>query len=119
MKSPRSLKKIQSLIRKLAALNRFISKATDKCHVFFQVVRRGKKIEWMAECEKAFQKLKTYLLEAPLLSILRECDTLYLYLTMSEWAMSSILKQEEDRIQYPMYYTSKALLDTRIRYPKM
>lgn len=45
MKSPRSLKEIQSLIGKLAALNRFISKGKDKCRVFFQVVRRGKKIE--------------------------------------------------------------------------
>lgn len=45
MKSPRTLKKIQSLTGRLAALNRFISKGTDKCHVFFKVMRKGKKIE--------------------------------------------------------------------------
>lgn len=32
IRSPRNLKEIQSLSRKLAALSRFIYKATDKCH---------------------------------------------------------------------------------------
>lgn len=39
MKSPRTLKDIQSLTRKLGPLNRFISWETDKCHVFFNVMR--------------------------------------------------------------------------------
>ena len=43
MRSPRNLKEIQSLTGKLAALSRFISKATDKCQAFFQVIRRGRK----------------------------------------------------------------------------
>lgn len=46
MKSPHTLKNIQSLIGKLTALNRFISWAFDKCHVFFKVMRKWKKIEW-------------------------------------------------------------------------
>lgn len=35
MKSPRTIKEVQSLTRKQAALNRFILGATDKCHAFF------------------------------------------------------------------------------------
>ena len=61
MKSPRSLKETQSLTGRLAALSRFISKATDKCQPLFQVIRRGKKTEWTPECEEAFQNLKQYL----------------------------------------------------------
>ena len=45
MRSPRNLKEMQSLTGRLAALSRFISKATDKCQPFFQVIRRGKKTE--------------------------------------------------------------------------
>lgn len=44
MRSPRNLKEIQSLTGKLTTLSQFISKATDKCHAFFQEVRKGKKI---------------------------------------------------------------------------
>ena len=35
IKSPQTVKEVQSLTEKLAALNRFISQATDKCHPFF------------------------------------------------------------------------------------
>ena len=52
MRSSRNLKETQSFIRRLAALSRFISKATDKCQPFFQVIRRVKKTEWTPECEE-------------------------------------------------------------------
>ena len=61
MRSPSSLKEMQSLTGRLAALSRFISKATEKCQPFFQVIRRGKKTEWTPKCEEAFQNLKRYL----------------------------------------------------------
>ena len=44
MKSPRNLKEIKSLTGKLAALTRFISKATDKCYALFSEMRKGRKI---------------------------------------------------------------------------
>ena len=40
MRSLCNLKKIQSLTVRLAALSRFISKATNKREAFFQVIRR-------------------------------------------------------------------------------
>ena len=48
MKPPRSIKEVQSLIGRVAALNRFVSKATDKCLTFFKVLKRV--FEWMDEC---------------------------------------------------------------------
>lgn len=88
IKSPCTLKEIQSLTSKLAALNRYISLAMDKCHVFFQEIKKGKKIEWALECEEAFQRLKDYLFKAPLLSMLRTREVLYLYLVVPQWAIS-------------------------------
>ncbi|XP_052300414.1 uncharacterized protein LOC127903754 [Citrus sinensis] len=119
MTSPRNLKEMQSLTGRLAALSRFISKATDKCQPFFQVIRRGKKTEWTPECEEAFRNLKHYLQQAPLLSTPRDGDKLNLYLAVSDRAASSVLVREEEGIQYPIYYTSKALLDAETRYPTM
>ena len=119
MRSPRNLKEMQSLTGKLAALNRFISKATDKCQPFFQVIRRGKKTEWTPECEEAFQNLKQYLQQAPLLSTPRDVDKLFLYLAVSDRATSSVLVREEERVQNPIYYTSKVLLDAETRYPPL
>ena len=39
--SPRTIKEVQSLIGKVAALNRFISKATDKCLLFFKTLKKA------------------------------------------------------------------------------
>ena len=119
MRSPRNLKEMQSLTGRLAALSRFIPKATDKCQPFFQVIRRGKKTERTPECEEAFQNLKQYLQRAPLLSTPRDGDKLFLYLAVSDRATSSILVREEEGVQYPIYYTSKALLDAETRYPPL
>lgn len=100
-------------------MSRFISKATNKCHAFFQEMRKGRKTEWTPECKEAFQKLKQYLQQVPLLSIPRKGDVMFLYLTASDHATSSVLVQEENEVQYPTYYTSKALLETETTYPPL
>ncbi|XP_022152117.1 uncharacterized protein LOC111019907 [Momordica charantia] len=40
MKSPANLKELQSLNGKIAALNKFVSKSTDKCLPFFKTLRK-------------------------------------------------------------------------------
>ncbi|XP_024033590.1 uncharacterized protein LOC112095713 [Citrus clementina] len=119
MRSPRTVKEVQSLTGKLAALNRFISRATDKCHPFFQTIKKGRKMKWTPEYEEAFGQLKEYLARAPLLSPPREGDQLFLYLAISKWATSSVLVREDEGKQHPVYYTSKALVDAETRYPLM
>ena len=96
MRSPRTVKEVQSLTGKLAVLNRFISRATDKCHPFFQTIKKGKKMEWTSECDEAFGQLKEYLTRAPLLLTPREGNQLFLYLAVSKWATSSVLVREEE-----------------------
>ncbi|KAK0574767.1 hypothetical protein LWI29_028755 [Acer saccharum] len=99
-----------------ASLNRFIAKSTDKCAPFFKAIKKGKGLEWSTECEEAFQKLKEYLGRAPILSKPVVGETLYLYLSVTEVATSSVLIRLEEGIQKPVYYTSKALLAAETRY---
>ena len=49
---------------KVATLNRFVFRATDKCLPFFKTQK--KVVEWTDECRKAFKELNTYL-ASPLL----------------------------------------------------
>ena len=62
----RNVKEVQSLNGKVAALNRFILRATDKCLPFFRMLKKS--FEWTAECQQAFEELKAYLSTPPLLS---------------------------------------------------
>ena len=44
----RTVKEVQSLNGKIAALNRFVLKAMNKCLPFFYTMRKS--FEWMDEC---------------------------------------------------------------------
>ena len=41
MSSPKMIKEVQSLMGRVAALNRFVSKATDKCLPFFKTLKQA------------------------------------------------------------------------------
>ncbi|XP_022883783.1 uncharacterized protein LOC111400613 [Olea europaea var. sylvestris] len=68
------------------------------------------------ECEKAFQELKQTLKSPPILTKPELGDTLYLYLAVSQNAVSGVLVKEVNRGQQPIYYISKVLLDTETSY---
>ena len=53
MEPLRNIKEVQSLIGRVAVLNKFVSKATDKCLPFFRILKRA--FEWTNECQTAFQ----------------------------------------------------------------
>ena len=46
------IKEVQSLNDKIAALNRFFSRAMDKCLPFFRTLKRS--FEWTTKCQQAF-----------------------------------------------------------------
>ena len=49
MTPPTNIKEVQSLNDKVTALNRFVSRATDKCLPFFRTLK--KLFEWTTECQ--------------------------------------------------------------------
>jgi hypothetical protein len=93
MQPSRTIKQLQQLTGRITALNRFISRSTDKCLPFFKILRKA--FTWSKECEEAFGKLKEYLTNPPLLSRPSEGEILYLYLVVSPSAVSSALVREE------------------------
>jgi hypothetical protein len=117
MQAPRTTKQMQQLTGRIAALNRFISRSTDKCLPFFKILR--KTFVWSNECEEAFCQLKEYLANPPLLSSPEEGEIIYLYLAMSPSAISSVLVREESGVQKPVNFTSKALHRAEGRYPQI
>ena len=73
----------------------------------------------MDECETAFQNLKEYLAKPPLLSLSIQGEDLFLYLAISQTVVSSALIREENKIQWPVYYTSQAFQGAKMKYPRM
>ncbi|GKU99462.1 hypothetical protein SLEP1_g12312 [Rubroshorea leprosula] len=87
MEPPKSVKDVQRLTGRVAALHRFISKSADKC-----------------------------LPSPPLLTKADDGEILYLYLGISDEAISSMLVREEGKQQKPVYYISSVLHGAEVRY---
>ena len=117
MSSPRMVKEVQSLTGRVATLNKFISKVTNKCLLFFKVLKQA--FVWMNECKATFQELKHYLSNPLLLSPSNEGKDLFLYLAMSTTTVSTTLIREEHKIQRPVYYISQAFQGAEARYSRI
>ncbi|KAL5760217.1 hypothetical protein ACOSP7_018718 [Xanthoceras sorbifolium] len=68
LRLPKSIKDLQKLTRRCAALNRFILKLSKKCKPFFDVLRKSNSFDWNQTSEDAFQNIKRYLADPALLS---------------------------------------------------
>ena len=99
MRSPSKMKEVQNLTERVAALSRFISRATDKCLPFFDALKGNKSFLWDDKCEQAFRSLKEYLSKLSLLSKLVKGEPLYLYLAVMQYAISGAFVREEDKVQ--------------------
>ena len=115
MKPPQNVKEVQSLTGQVVTLNRFVSKAIDKCLPFFKILKKA--FEWTDDYQIAFQDLKAYLTTALLLSPSVLGEELYLYLAVTPHAVSLALVRKEERVQKPIYYTSRALKAAEAQYP--
>ena len=94
MPSPSGIKEVQRLTGRIAALSRFLSRASDKCRPFFHVLKKD--FQWDEKCEEAFMALKTYLSSPPILVSLAEGELLTLYLAVSDFSTSAILVRERE-----------------------
>lgn len=88
------------------------------------MLRQSGKFEWTEEADTAFQELKAYLTNPPVLVTPEPEEPLLLYIAARPGAMSRILvveRQEEEgqreKIQGPMYFISKVMHGPKERYP--
>jgi hypothetical protein len=88
MEEPKTKKDIQKLNGRVAALNRFISRSTERSLPFFKALKGKGKIEWGPEQSKAFAELKEYIEKMVILSL---SEPLSLYVIASKAAVSTTL----------------------------
>ncbi|XP_022854857.1 uncharacterized protein LOC111376148 [Olea europaea var. sylvestris] len=99
MEAPKCKRDIQKLIGRVAALNKFVSRAADRCFPFFKLLRENQSFNWNEECNLAFQELKQTLSTPPVLTKLEPGETLLLYLAVSQNAVSGVLVKEKGSVQ--------------------
>ena len=119
MRSPSSIKEVQRLAGRIAALSRFVTRFADKSFPFYQVLRKPARFEWTEECETAFRKLKEFLASPPVLTRPSKGAHLLLYLAATDTSISSAIVEERSSEQHPVYFVSKVLHRAELRYQKV
>uniref|UniRef100_A0A2N9GPI5 RNA-directed DNA polymerase n=1 Tax=Fagus sylvatica TaxID=28930 RepID=A0A2N9GPI5_FAGSY len=84
-------KEIRSFLGRINYIARFIAQLTATCEPLFKLLRKDVKIKWTEDCQRAFDKIKEYLLNPPIL-VEKTCCAL-------AWASKKLR-------QYMLYYTT-------------
>ncbi|GJZ16649.1 reverse transcriptase domain-containing protein [Tanacetum coccineum] len=111
MPSPSNLKQMQRLSGKLAALNRFLSKAAEKvlpCLDTLKKCTNKKDFHWTIEAEEAFQEMKKLITELPTLMAPRKEEERMVYLSTANEAFIAVLLVERHGRQAPIHYKEKS-----------
>ncbi|PNX78768.1 gag-pol polyprotein, partial [Trifolium pratense] len=119
MRSPSSIKEVQQLIGRIAALSRFLSCSGEKAFHFFSSLRKNERFIWAPQCEEAFKQLKEFLASPPILTRPMPGKILYLYLAVSDRAMSSVLVQMVEEEEKLIYFVSRTLRGAEARYQRI
>ncbi|GJU58034.1 reverse transcriptase domain-containing protein [Tanacetum coccineum] len=112
---------MQSLARKLAALNRFLSRSAKKSLPFFETLKDITKANkhdyrWTKKAEYAFQELKKMILDLLVLTTPLPKETLFVYLATSKEAVSAVLLVVRKGKQRPVHYVSRTLHNAESNY---
>jgi hypothetical protein len=109
MQPPRTLRHVQQLTGRLAALSRFISILGEKALPFYRLLRKTDNFTWTEEAQAAFDDLKCCLSTSPVLVTPREKEPMLLYIAATNQVVSSVLVVEraeegkEHGVQRPVY----------------
>ena len=121
MQSPRTLREMQSLNGKLAALNRFLSRSAERSLPFFETLKNITKenkeeYRWTKPAEEAFQQMKKLIEHLPSLTTPVAKEILYVYIAAADEVVSTVLVAERKGKQSPVRYVSRTLNEAERNY---
>jgi len=80
MPEMKKLKELRGLQGCLAYIRRFISNLAGRYHLFSHLIKKGAPFEWDESCIAAFEKIKKYLFNSPMLGASIPWRPLILYI---------------------------------------
>ena len=114
----RTEKEVRGFLRRLNYISRFISHLTATCEPIFKLLKKDQVVRWNDECQAAFERIKEYIQEPPILMPLVKGRPLKLYLTLLVNSMRCVLGKydESGRKEHGIYYLRKKFTDCETRY---
>ena len=121
MPHPCTEKQVRGFLGRLNYIARFISQLTATCEPIFKLLRKNQVVKWNENCQNAFDKIKEYLKEPPILHPPVPGRPLILYLTVLDGSMGCVLGQHDGtgKKEHVIYYLSKKFTDCEQRYSSL
>ncbi|WRX28546.1 Reverse transcriptase domain - like 10 [Theobroma cacao] len=106
-------KEVRGFLGRLNYIARFISQLTCKCDPIFKLLRKRDPGEWNEECQIAFDKIKEYLINPPVLVSPTVGKPFILYLTVNKNSMGCVLGQHDGigKKEQAIYYLRSVIAD--------
>jgi hypothetical protein len=119
MVPPTKKKELQQLIGKINFVRRFISNLSGRIEPFMELVKIKANDEfcWGAEQQRAFEEIKEYLSKPPVLVPPQQDKPFYIYLSVGDTSIASVVIQVHDGKERVVFYLSRKMLDAETRYP--
>src|SRR6266567_124628 len=119
MQPPTTKKELQCLIGKINFVRRFISNLSGRIEPFMGLVKikSDEEFHWGAEQQRAFDEIKEYLTKPPVLIPPQQDRPFYIYLSVADTSIASVVVQLHDGLERVVFYISRRMLDAETRYP--
>jgi hypothetical protein len=119
MVPPTTKRELQQLIGKINFVRRFISNLSGRIEPFMELVKikANEEFHWGAEQQQAFEEIKEYLSKPPVLVPPQQDRPFYVYLSVGDTSIASVVIQVHDNKERVVFYLSRRMLDAETRYP--
>jgi ribonuclease HI len=119
MVPPTTKRELQQLIGKINFVRRFISNLSRRIEPFMKLVkiRANEEFCWGVEQQQAFEEIKEYLSKPPMLVPPQQDKPFYMYLSVGDTFIASVIIQVHDNKERVIFYLSRRMLDVETRYP--
>jgi ribonuclease HI len=118
MVPPTMKRELQHLIVKINFIRRFISNLSGRIKSFMDLmkIKADEEFRWGVEQQRTFKEIKEYLTRPPVLVPLQQDRPFYIYLSVGDTSIASVVVQVYDGKEKVVFYLSKKMLDMETRY---
>jgi hypothetical protein len=117
MVPPTMKRELQQLIGKINFVRRFISNLSGWIEPFMDLVKikADEEFRWGVEQQQAFKEIKEYLARPPVLVPPQQDRSFYIYLSVGDTSIASVVVQVYDGKEKVVFYLSGRMLDMETR----
>jgi hypothetical protein len=111
-------RELQQLIGKINFIRRFISNLSGQIEPFMDLVKikADEEFCWGAEQQWVFEEIEEYLARPPMLVRPQQDRSFYIYLSVGDISIASVVVQVCDDKEKVVFYLSRRMLDMETRY---